>query len=267
MPFIKEILFFYLSLILCQNQNSSEKEINITNQTNQSGPNLDDILNAPEELRNVTLDRSFSHNKHQNKPLYDKNRPFNLTYDEMDTMMFCTIIIQETLRVKQKEIENIQKKMNLSSANPVYEKLGTDMFSLCNKKADIKIVNLFIRNLTYFDNFIWDKIFASYTEIDFDKYKNESDLALTMEQQVLMYKYQRVDELFRQKRADQRDKYDDDNKKIKIGKFDMNNIPNAIKFTIFLIVLIILFGGMFYLLKSTEKKPKDKEKNKKKKTQ
>ena len=63
---------------------------------------------------------------------------------------------------------------------------------------------------------------------------NISDLILTMEQQVLMYKYQSVEELFRQKRADQRDKIDRENQKIKIGKFDMDSIPNSIKFSGFL---------------------------------
>ena len=88
-----------------------------------------------------------------------------------------------------------------------------------------------------------------------------------MNQQLLMYKYQRVDELFRQKRADQRDKIDEDNQKIKIGELDMNRIPNSLKLTIFLVVLVLFFGGVFYLLKSMEKKPKDKKKNKKKKIQ
>ena len=42
--------------------------------------------------------------------------------------MFCSIIVQETLRAKKEEVENVTKKMNLSSTNPVYEKIGTDIF-------------------------------------------------------------------------------------------------------------------------------------------
>ena len=42
--------------------------------------------------------------------------------------------------------------------------------------------------MTYFDNFKWDKSYKALVEIDFDKYNNESDLTLTMDQQVLMYK-------------------------------------------------------------------------------
>lgn len=73
----------------------------------------------------------------------DKNRPYNLTYDEMDTMMFYSIIIQETIRAKKKEVEEIAKKMNLTSNNPVYDKIGTDIFEQCNKKAEwILLINI-----------------------------------------------------------------------------------------------------------------------------
>jgi len=195
----------------------------------------------------------------------DKNRPYNLTYDEMDTMMFCSIIIQETLRTKKKEVEEITKKLNLSSANPVYDKIGTDIFEQCNKKATMDIVNKYIRNLTYLNNFKWEKNFDNFATINLTKYNNQSDLILTQSQRVLMYLYQRVDELFRQKRADKRDEIEQENQKIKIGNLDMDSIPNSFKFAALLIVIILLFGGVFYLLKQMEKKPKDKKKNKKKK--
>ena len=73
-----------------------------------------------------------------------------------------------------------------------------------------------------------------------------------------MYNYQRVDELFRQKKADERDNIDRENQKLKIGKIDMDSIPSSVKFMIFLVILVMLFCGVFYLLKTLEKKPKDK---------
>ena len=232
-------------------------------------------LNQTKNKPNPTSNNSFSHNQKQGynpKPHYDKNRPYNLTIDEMDTMMFCSIIVQETLRAKKDEVENITKKMNLSSSNPVYEKIGTDIFEQCNKKAHIILVNTFIKNLTYFKNFRWDKNFETLEQIDFTKYNNESDLILTQSQRILMYLYQRVDELFRQKLADERDtnvepEKNINNQKIKIGNIDVDTIPNSIKFGAFLIVIILLFGGVMYLLRKMEKKPKDKKKNKKKKTE
>ena len=62
MSFLIEILILlYLCLISCQNPNSTEKAINNTNEAKEQIPNLDDILNAPEELRNQTLEHTFSH--------------------------------------------------------------------------------------------------------------------------------------------------------------------------------------------------------------
>ena len=89
-----------------------------------------------------------------------------------------------------------------------------------------------------------------------------TNLRLNYEQQILMYKYQRVDELFRQKRADERDNVDKENQKLKIGKIDMESIPSSAKFMVFLVIIILLFGGVFYLLKTLEKKPKERKKEK-----
>ena len=250
-------LFLFISLVLSQNETNTSQPPNSTN--DEIPINDDDV----EEL-NETLNNSSTHKR----PQYDKNRPFNLSYEEMDTMIFCTFVIQDTLREKKSDIEKIQKRLNLSSPNQVYEKLGTDMFEKCNKNADVNLVNKYVINLTYFDNFKMEKSFKSLSDLDFDKYNNISDLALTMEQQILMYKYQSVEEIFRQKRADQRDTVDNANtNKIKIGNFDIDNIPSPIKFGSLLIVLILIFGGIFYFLKKLEKKQKDKKKNKKKKTQ
>ena len=229
-------LFLFISLVLSQNETNTSQPPNSTN--DEIPINDDDV----EEL-NETLNNSSTHKR----PQYDKNRPFNLTYEEMDTMIFCTFVIQDTLREKKSDIEKIQKRLNLSSPNQVYEKLGTDMFEKCNKNADVNLVNKYVINLTYFDNFKMEKSFKSLSDLDFDKYNNISDLALIMEQQILMYKYQSVEEIFRQKRADQRDTVDNANtNKIKIGNFDIDNIPSPIKFGSLLIVLILIFGGIFY---------------------
>ena len=85
--------------------------------------------------------------------------------------------------------------------------------------------------------------------INFTKYNNQSDFILTQSQRVLMYLYQRVDELYRQKRADYRDEIEQEKQKIKIGNLDMDNIPNSFKFGALLIFIILLFGGVFYFMK------------------
>lgn len=266
-PIKAVFLFIFLSLVITQGSESAEKPTSNsteTNKTKEETITTDEIIDEDIEPTNrTTSNRTYS----RRRPEYDKFRPFNLSNDEMDKMIFCTFVIQNTLRERKTELEKLQERMNLSSPNIIYEKLGTDMFEKCNKKADINVVNKYIKNLTYFDNFKFDKSFTPLVEIDFEKYNNESDLVLTMDQQVLMYKYQSVEEVFRQKRADQRETTEKENQKIKIGNFELDQIPNYVKFTAFLVVLIIIFGGIFYFLKSLEKKPKDKKKNKKKKTQ
>ena len=257
-------LFLFLSLVLTQGTENPEKPSSNTNETKETTTTTDEIIDEEiEQTNRTTTNRTYS----RRRPEYDKFRPFNLSFDEMDKMIFCTFVIQNTLRDKKTDLENVQKKMNLSSPNMIYEKLGTDMFEKCNKNADINSVNKYVKNLTYFDNFKLEKSFKSLVDIDFDKYNNQSDLVLTMDQQVLMYKYQSVEEVFRQKRADQREAHEQENQKIKIGSLELDQIPSYVKFTAFLVVLLIIFGGIFYFLKTLEKKPKDKKKNKKKKTQ
>ena len=264
MSFFKSLfLFLFLSLAIIQASENNETKIPNENKNEEPVGNTDEIIDEDIEEIKENVNRS----SYRKRPVFDKDRPFNLTYDEMDKMIFCTFIVQETIREKKEDFEAIQKKMNLSTPNPIYEKLGTDMFEKCNNKVDINIVSKFIKNMTYFNNFKMDKSYKALVELDYDKYNNESDLVLTMEQQVLMYKYQRVEDIFRQKRADLRDTIDKDNQKIKIGNLELDNIPSSIKFTAFLGVLAILFGGIFYFLKKLEKKPKDKKKNKKKKIQ
>ena len=258
MSFFKSLfLFLFLSLAIIQASENNETKIPNENKNEEPVDKTDEIIDEDIEEIKENVNKS----SYRKRPEFDKDRPFNLTYDEMDKMIFCTFIVQETIREKKTDFEAIQKKMNLSTPNPIYEKLGTDMFEKCNNKVDINIVSKFIKNMTYFNNFKMDKSYKALVELDYDKYNNESDLVLTMEQQVLMYKYQRVEDIFRQKRADLRDTIDKDNQKIKIGNLELDNIPSSIKFTAFLGVLAILFGGIFYFLKKLEKKPKDKKKN------
>jgi len=263
---LNHIIFFSLliSLILNQGQNQKEKiPLNKNNASIKENPNED--INKTYEYNQ----RKKSNNTEQSN--IDKEHPYNLTYDEMDTMMFCSIVVHESIPKNKKEIEKLTKKLNLSSSEQVYDKVGTDMFEFCTKHADIKIVNNYIKKLYYFNNFKWEKKFESITQINSTKYNKKTDLYLTQSQRILMFLFQKVDELFRQKRADQtvdfEKEIEQENQKIKIGNFDMNKIPLGFKLGIFLIVIIVLFGGIFYFMKMMEKKPKNKKKNKKKKTE
>ena len=258
-------LFLSLWLILCQVTNKTEgsKKTTETKEVKEQPK----IERKTTQETNETKDANYTHSKRQRRDFRSKI-PFNMTENEMDTMVLCTAIVQEWVKSQKTNVEAVQKRLNLSSVNPIYDKVGTDIFEKCNKNLDIKIVHNFIQNLTYLNNFKWIKEFDDIIKIDYDKYNNQTDLMLNYEQQILMYKFQRVDELFRQKKADERDNIDKENQKLKIGKIDMDNIPSSVKLMVFLVIIIILFGGVFYLLKTLEKKPKDKKKKeKKKKTQ
>ena len=201
------------------------------------------------------------------QPKYDlKSKiPFNMTIDEVDTLLLCTVIAQEAIQKEKKNIEALQKRLNFSNVNPIYEKVGTEIYEKCTQNIDIKIINIYMKNLTYFHNFKWRNEFDELLKINYDKYNNYSDLRLSTQQQILMYKYQKIDQLYREKLADDREMIDKENQKLKIGKIDMESIPTSFKLMIFLVILIIFFGGVFYLLKSLVKKPKDKKKKEKKK--
>ena len=194
--------------------------------------------------------------------------PFNVSIDDMDKLMLCSVIVQESLKKKKTEIENVEKRLNLTKSNKVYDKIGTDIFEKCNKIIDMKLVNNYIKNLTYINGFKWEKDYDVFLEINFDKYEDEDDLKYTVEQEQLMNKFNKVNEIFRYKKMEERQNFLKERKKIKIGKVDLNNIPLSFKLGLFLVILLIFFGGIFYFLKTLNKKPKDKKKKeKKKKTQ
>ena len=84
---LKHILFF-LIITLVFNQES--------NQTYSF-----DDFNETKGKHNQTSNHSFSHNQKQRyntKPHYDKNRPYNLTIDEMDTMMSVSEVVNTVQR-------------------------------------------------------------------------------------------------------------------------------------------------------------------------
>ena len=238
---ISALFLISLTLVLCQSSNKDKKE------------NL-------EPLENMNQTNSTFNNETKMK------KPFNFSIDEMDTIIFCSGIVQEYINKHRKEIEEVAKKLNLSkTSNKAYDKIGTDIFEKCNKKIDIKIVNNVLKNLSLVNNFQWKKEFDEFTKIDYDRYMNESDLELTLEQQLLMNKYRQINGIFNARRMADREKIQNENKKIRIGKIDMETIPQSFKYGLFLVIIIIFFGGIFFFLKTLVKEPLGKKKKEKKK--
>ena len=216
-------------------------------------------INTNEEPSNKTTNTT--------KTLIDSKKSFNLTVDTIDTMIVCSIIMEEKIKKYSSKIESLQKKLNVTTPELVSNKISVDIFEKCNQKINIEKVNKFIKNLTFINDFSWERYFDEISEINFDKYKNVSDLDYTSNQTLLMHYYQKAEEVFKQKQIEDRERYIKANQKIRIGNLDLENIPQNFKLGIFLIIFFIFFGGIFYFLKGLNKKIGSNPKKKKKKTQ
>jgi hypothetical protein len=216
-------------------------------------------INCQKESKNKTLNNT--------KKIVDSKKPFNISIDEIDTMIVCSIIMEEKVKKYSSNIEKLQKKLNITTPELVVNKVSADIFEKCTKLIKLEKVNYFVKNLTFINDFQWEKNFDTISEINFDKYNNESDLEYTTSQQVLMYNFQKAEEVFKQKQIEDRERYIKANQKIKIGSVDLENIPQGFKLGIFLIIFLIFFGGIFYFLKGLNKKLGSNSKKKKKKTQ
>ena len=201
------------------------------------------------------------------KTLIDSKKSFNLTIDQIDTMMFCSIIMEEKMKKLYSKVEYIKKKLNITTTELVYNKISVDIFENCNNNIGMDIVNKYFKNLTFIKTFAWDKNFDKISDVNFDKYKNISDLDYTTNQTLLMHYFKKAEEIFKQKREEDRERYIKANQKIRIGNLDLENIPQNFKLGIFLIIFIIFFGSIFYFLKGLNKKLGANSKKKKKKTQ
>lgn len=138
------LLIISLSLIICQNTNKTEK-----NETNvHSEAHSHDHVHEHEHFNETNT------NNTRKKPLkrdFNSKIPFNMTMDEMDTMMFCTVVVKEFLQRERAKIDAVKTRLNIS-ANPVYEKIGTEVFNKCNKNASLSFVNTYMKNFTYLKN-------------------------------------------------------------------------------------------------------------------
>ena len=96
-PIKYTLIFFLITLTLSQNETSTSQ----TNSTKEEDIHITDEKDDYDiKVGNETLNDSFSDRQRQ-RPKYDKNRPFNMTDNEMDTMIFCTFVIQGSTRKKK----------------------------------------------------------------------------------------------------------------------------------------------------------------------
>ena len=189
----------------------------------------------------------------------------------MDKMLLCSIFIQKALSKDKDRIEALINKTNIHEENHylVFDKIGSDIFERCYKDIEMKTVRKYFYNLSTVGDLDWDNKYDKYVEIDYDKYLNESNFNLTEEQKLLSIKFNAVKQRLTEKQKEEQEKKEkikEEQYKLKIGNFDIDNIPDNLKGFFFVLVFAIIFIGSIYLLKTLVNKPK-KVKQKKKKTQ
>ena len=215
--------------------------------------------------------KSNNSSKTDNEEIIDYTKKFNLTIDEMDKMLLCSIFIQKALSKDKDRIEALINKTNIPEENHylVFDKIGSDIFERCYKDIEMKTVRKYFYNLSTVGDLDWDNKYDKYVEIDYDKYLNESNFNLTEEQKLLSIKFNAVKQRLTEKQKEEQEKKEkikEEQYKLKIGNFDIDNIPDNLKGFFFVLVFAIIFAGSIYLLKTLVNKPK-KVKQKKKKTQ
>lgn len=192
----------------------------------------------------------------------EQMKEYNLTLAEMNKLLLCSVAFSTKLKMEEDKIDELKQKFNATNEQ-VYDKLSNEILEICFEKVDEKLVNEHFQNLTYKKVFEWKKEYEEFSNIDYSKYKERQDLALTMEQQVLAYKYHRLMDVFNQKRKDDMEKLREENRKVRIGKVEVDNIPGSIKIVLLLVVFGLLFGVCIWFISSFSKTQKIEKKKKK----
>ena len=187
--------------------------------------------------------------------------PFNLTIHEMDKLMACSTILSLKTQKDNDIILKIINKFNKSLSEKVEGKMLTEMYENCVNKIDNKTILKFFNNFTYVPDSVYLNEYDKLLLPKYDSYNENSDFDLTVEQQILSYKFEKVKELYEQKTSKERL---ENSQRISLGNYDITKIPFYVKGIIFILVFgIFIFGTLFYLKKLTTKPESNKKKKKK----
>ena len=102
----------------------------------------------------------------------------------------------------------------------------------------------------------YDKLFD---DINYNNYNENSDLNLSEEQKIISYKFDKLKDFMNKKNL-KKNLYEN---KLKVGNYDINNIPSFIEGTIFIFIFtFFIFGILYFLNKLNKKTIKNKRKKK-----
>ena len=283
-----DLLILILSLLLSQETNQSEP--NKQNETKILDSDESNEQEKPQELipNNSDTDNiSISNKNGENYIEVDDDEiqsieiesiefeePLDLSVEEMDIILLCAFISQTALKNNySQEIREIAERVGEPNIKKVHDKIGFSFFNVCLINIDNVTINKYISNLTYHNNFEWEKKFDDYIKLDKDKYQKLSDVKFSIDDQIISKVIKQANEEFEKKKKNKnknKNKQNNINKKENINNYKSNKNKNVINNSIlneiiffigFGIIMIIFFYVIHWCRKKDEKPNNDKDKN------
>ena len=283
-----DLLILILSLILSQETNQSEP--NKQNETKILDSDESNEQEKPQELipNNSDTDNISISNKNGESYIevdddeiqsieiesIEFEEPLDLSVEEMDLILLCAFISQTALKNNySQDIRDIAERVGEPDIKKVHDKIGFSFFNVCLINIDNVTVNKYISNLTYHNNFEWEKKFDDYIKLDKDKYQKLSDVKFSIDDQIISKVVKQANEEFEKKKKNKnknKNKQHNINKKENINNYKSNKNKNVINNSIlneiiffigFGIIMIIFFYVIHWCRKKDEKPNNDKDKN------
>ena len=281
-----DLLILILSLILSQETNQSEP-----NKQNETKILDSDESNEQEQIQELIPNNSDTDNisiSNKNGENYievdddeiqsieiesiEFEEPLDLSVEEMDMILLCAFISQTALKNNySQDIREIAERVGEPDIKKVHDKIGFSFFNVCLINIDNVTVNKYISNLTYHNNFEWEKKFDDYIKLDKDKYQNLADVKFSIDDQIISKVVKQANEEFEKKKKNKnKNKKNNINKKENINNYKSNKNKNVINNSIlneiiffigFGIIMIIFFYVIHWCRKKDEKPNNDKDKN------
>ena len=239
------ILILILTLILSQETNKSEQYKQNETKVLDSEES-DEQEQIQELLSNNTENISISKRNGENYVEVDDKEiqnieiesiefvePIDLTIEEMDMILLCAFISQTALKQNySQDIIDIAERVGETDIKKVHDKIGFSFFNVCLINIDNETVSKYISNLTYHNNFAWEKKFDDYIQLDKEKYQNISDIKFSIDDQIISKIVKQSNEEFEKKKREKN--------KNKKSKNNINKKENTNKINdTFLIIKVI----------------------------
>ena len=286
------ILFLIFSIILCLESNNSaneikDKDVNITDSNAQEKEKVQAQDKEQEDLgENITIANKNGSNYFESDDDEIQNieiesidfvEPLDLTESEMDMILLCAFISQTALKEKySQDIIDIAERVGESNIKKVHDKIGFSFFNECLTYIDNETVSKYITNLTYHNNFEWEKKFDNYVILDKEKYKDISDIKFSIDDQIISKVVRQSNQEFEKRKMERNKNYKSKkqkqneipkkenaniNKNIKNKTMGNNSIINEILFFFYFGLIISVFFFVFNCCRKKNTNINNKDKN------